>query len=397
LASQNAWGGRVQLSVEGTEALRTRAQQDVDEGAVPSCQYALALDGEVLVRETLGAAPADARFSIWSSTKPVFASVVWQLIGDGALDPAAPVVELWPEFGARGKEAVTLEHLLLFTAGFPEAVLDLTTVGDRDARVRQMEQWELAYEPGTAYAYHGLSAHWVMAELVARVTGSDHRLALRERVLDPLGLDRLELGLQGEETNHGLQRMVRTGEPSAPEDIAAALGLPDLPPDLLAMLEGAAGGDDGESEGEDSLFAFQQPHVLAAGMPGGGAVSDAASVALFYQALLHDPKGLWDAAVLHDVTTNVRNTFRGGPLQVIANRTLGLEVQGSDPTAKFRSGSGVASPQTFGHGGAAGQVAWADPVSGLSFVYLTNGLDQNILRQSRRGRELTQAAVACVV
>lgn len=385
----------MQLSDMKIESLRARAQQDVDEGAVPSCQFALAMDGEVVLQETLGAASEDARFSIWSSTKPVFSSVVWQLIGEGALDPAKRVVELWPEFGAHGKDAVTLEHLLLFTAGFPEAVLDASTLGDRQARVRQMEQWELAYEPGTAYAYHGLSAHWVMAELVTRTTGTDHRAALRERVLDPLGLDRLQLGVEGEEQIRDLQRMELTGEPSAPEDIAAALGLPELPPDLVAMLDGALGADDAESDG--GLFAWQQPDVLAAGMPGGGAVSDAASLALFYQALLHDPKGLWDAGVLHDVTSNVRNTFPGGPLQVIANRTLGLEVQGSDPTAKYRSGSGVASPRTFGHGGAAGQVAWADPASGLSFVYLTNGLDRNIVRQTRRGRELTQAAVACVV
>jgi CubicO group peptidase (beta-lactamase class C family) len=56
----------------------------------------------------------------------------------------------------------------------------------------------------------------------------------------------------------------------------------------------------------------------------------------------------------------------------------------------------VASPRTFGHGGAAGQIAWADPDSGLSFVYLTDGSDINAIRQARRTRELTAAAVAVV-
>ena len=383
----------MKLSAQHVEDLRARAQQDVDAGIVPSCQYALALDGEVLVQETLGEAPPEARFSIWSSTKPVFASVVWQLMGEGKLDPAAPVVELWPEFGVHGKERVTLEHLLLFTAGFPEASLDLATIEDREARVRQMEQWTLDYEPGTQYAYHGLSAHYVMAELVERVTGLDHRVALRERVLDPLGLDRLELGVP-EGRQGAVQRIVNTGEPATMQEIADALGLPEVPQALADMIQAAVGGS-GASPNAD-LFAFQQPHVLVFGLPGGGAVSDAASLALFYQALLHDPKGVWDRDVLHDVKTNVRNMFAGDPLGVVAMRTLGLELQGNDATAHFRSGSGAASPATFGHGGAAGQIGWADPVSGLSFAYLTNGCDLHTVRQARRVRELATAAVACV-
>ena len=380
------------LSAAGVQALRARAQREIDEGNVPSCQYALALDGEVLVHETLGDASPAARYSIWSSTKPIFSSVVWQLMGEGKLDPAAPVVELWPEFAANGKDKVTLEHLLLFTAGFPEAKLDLATLDDREARVRQMEHWTLDYEPGTAFAYHGLSAHHVMAELVERVSGTDWRIALRERVLDPLGLDRLELGVPIDHQGDILP-LVDTGEPATEQEYAEDLGLPELPPafrEALAEMTAVSG-----ASPNAPLYDFQQPHVLAAGLPGGGAVSDAASVALFYQHLLHDPKGVWDPAVLHDVKTNVRNLL-AGHFGLVANRTLGLELQGEGRGAHYRIGFGSASPATFGHGGAVGQVALADPTNGLSFAYLTNGCDLNGVRQGRRGRELTALAVACV-
>lgn len=383
------------LSQKAVAALADRARLDVDAGHVPSCQYALAMDGEVLVSETVGEAPADARFAIWSATKPVFASVVWQLMGEGLLDPAAPVVDLWPEFGKNGKDAIRLEHLLTFTAGVPNGEVGLDIAGDRAARARAIEEWELEWEPGTATAYHPLSAHWVMAELVSRVTGVEHCQALRERVFDPLGLDRLELGVPVERQGD-IQRMVKTGEPATLEEVAEALGLPSLPPALAEMLEKAAGGDAANPGGD--LVLLESPEARAAGVPGGGAVSDAASLALFYQALLHDPKGVWDPKVLHDVTTNVRNTFADPVMGVIANRTLGLELHGdpADPTRRFRSGFTAASPETFGHGGAAGQVAWADPRSGLSFVYLTNGEDRHAVRQARRGRELSAAAVACV-
>jgi CubicO group peptidase (beta-lactamase class C family) len=380
------------MTATAVRALRARAQREIDEGNIPSCQFAVALHGEVLLQETLGDAPNYARYSIWSSSKPVFASVVWQLLGEGALEPARPVVDVWPEFGARGKHQVTLEHLLLFTAGFPEATLDLDTLDDRAARLRQMQDWALDWEPGSAYAYHGLSAHHVLAELVERVTGTDWRVALRERVLDPLGLGRLELGVPFDRQSD-VMPIVDTGTHATAEEHAEALGLPELPPQWLAVLDEVAAVSGASPHAP--LYDYQQPHVLAAGLPGGGAVSDAASVAMFYQHVLHDPSGLWDAGVLKDVTTNVRNTF-AGPFGLIANRTLGLEVQGDGSQARHRIGFGVTSPSTFGHGGAAGQVALADPVSGLSFCFLTNGCDLNGVRSARRGRELTAAAVECV-
>ena len=376
----------------GLQALRTRAQREIDEGNVPSCQYALAVDGEVVTQETLGDAPASARYAIWSATKPVFASVVWQLMSEGRLDPATRVVELWPEFGANGKDSVTLEHLLLFTAGFPEASLDLATLGDRDARVRQMEQWTLQYEPGTAFAYHGLSAHNVMAELVERVTGTDWQLALRERVLDPLGLDRLELGVP-EERQRDVMRLVDTGEPATEREMLEELGITELPAEWREVLTEAAAAS-GTSP-HAPLHEFFRPAVMSAGLPGGGAVSDAASVAMFYQHLLHDPKGIWAPEVLRDVTTNVRNLLPGH-FGLVANRTLGLEVQGEGRQARHRIGFGAASPATFGHGGAVGQIGLADPEIGLSFCYLTNGGDLNVVRSARRGRELTALAVACL-
>ena len=39
------------------------------------------------------------------------------------------------------------------------------------------------------------------------------------------------------------------------------------------------------------------------------------------------------------------------------------------------------SPGTFGHNGAGGQIAWADPATGLSFAFVTNGYDRHEVRQ----------------
>ena len=391
------------LNREAVENLKNRAAQDVDAGNIPSCQFALALDGEVVVQETLGQAPPNARYCMYSATKGVFSSLVWQLIGEGKLDPAAPVAKVWPQFAANGKEKVTLEHVLLHTAGFPGGPLDGDALKDRESRVRQMEQWTLDWEPGTRYAYHAGSVHWVQAELVERVTGQDYRVALRERVLDPLGLDRLELGVP-RERHADIQRMVAAGEPATKAEIAESLGMAELPPLLAAFFDASnaaaaaatAVAADGDAPEFDAANMLLSPEALEAGIPAGGGITDAASLALFYQHVLHDPKGIWDPAILHDVKTNVRNTMRDPYLGALANRTLGFETAGDDPTPHIRAGSGYASAAAFGHGGASGQIAWADPTTGLSFAYLTNGSDRNAARERRRIRALDAAAAACV-
>ena len=94
--------------------------------------------------------------------------------------------------------------------------------------------------------------------------------------------------------------------------------------------------------------------------------------------------------MLADVTTNVRNTFPDY-LGTPANRTLGLVLAGDDGRSNLRGMGKTVSPATFGHNGAGGQIAWADPATGLSFVYLTNGMDQNPIRGGRGARPRSRA------
>jgi CubicO group peptidase (beta-lactamase class C family) len=99
---------------------------------------------------------------------------------------------------------------------------------------------------------------------------------------------------------------------------------------------------------------------------------------------------------LADGTGNVRTNFPdpligGAP----ASRTRGLVVAGDDGKSAFRGFGRTVSGRAFGHMGAGGQVAWADPETGLSFCYVTNGMDANLLRSGRRGTSLSSKAAAC--
>ena len=101
--------------------LVARAQREIDEDRIPSCQIAFARDGELVVWITLGDAGPESRYVIFSSTKPVVAAAMWMLMGEGAIDVSRRVAELVPEFATNGKDRITIEQVLLHTSGFPHA------------------------------------------------------------------------------------------------------------------------------------------------------------------------------------------------------------------------------------------------------------------------------------
>ena len=58
------------------------------------------------------------------------------------------------------------------------------------------------------------------------------------------------------------------------------------------------------------------------------------------------------------------------------------------------------SPGSFGHAGAHAQVGWADPATGISFVYLTNAVDSDMMREAHPqqpvGHDRVAASLDCV-
>ena len=367
------------LNADAVADLIARAQREIDEGHTPSCQIAFARNGRIALWETLGDAAPESRYVIFSSTKPVVAGAVWILMGEGLLDVSSRVVEIVPEFASNGKDGITVEQVLLHTSGFPSAPFNPIEWDDRERRLERFASWRCNWEPGTRFEYHPTSAHWVLAELIERCSGTDYRDFIRTRVLDPLGLSGLQVGVpiaqQGD-----INDLVATGARATPDELEAVLGIRELPVTEVTT---------------ESLLSFNQPAVRAVGVPGGGGVSTAADVALYYQALLHDPLAMWKPEVLTDVTSKVRNSFpdyMGAP----ANRTRGLVVHGDDERAHLRGMGRTVSPRAFGHNGAGGQIAWGDPETGLSFCYLTNGYDQHELRQWRRSSAIASRAGNCL-
>ncbi|QYG94567.1 beta-lactamase family protein [Iamia sp. SCSIO 61187] len=359
-----------------------RARREVDDGLLPAVQVAIGLDGEVVVDETFGA-PPETRFVPFSCTKALVGSAAWQLVGEGSLDLSRPVAEYVPAFGTNGKEAVTVEQTLLHVGGFPMAPLGPNRWSTREGRLEAFSRWRLTLVPGETFMYHPTAAHWVVAEIIEALDGRPYADAIQARVTDPLGLPRM-LAIPPEEQGDVIDA-VGVGEPPTPEEMEEAFGVRIdigalIPPDVAL----------------GALLSLNTPEARTVGVPGGGGVVRAADLALLYQAFLHDPKGLWDPEVLADVTGTVRNTLPD-MFGVPANRTRGgLVVRGDDGLGHRRGMGHTASPRAFGHSGAGGQVAFADPETGLSICYLTNGLDQHLIRENRRVTAITSLAAELV-
>lgn len=365
---------------DALQTLLERAGKEVADGLLPSAQLALAKDGRLVATATYGEATDDTRYVVFSCTKALIAASLAMLLAEGKLDVGQKVAEIVPEFGTNGKDVVTVEQVLLHTGGFPHAPLGPPEWSDRERRLEVFARWRLTWEPGTQYEYHPTSGHWVLAEIIERLSGMDYRRFVQTRIVEPLGLRSLRLGVPAAEQDDIATLEVR-GEPASAEELQAVLGVSALPDTEVT---------------DEALVRFNDPAFREVGVPGGGGVSTAADLALFYQALLHNAGGLWDADVLSQFVANPRNQLPDRATGVPANRALGIVIAGDDGMAAFRGFGHTVSPRAFGHNGAAGQIAWADPETGISFCWFTNGIDANVIRQGRRGASISSKAGAVV-
>jgi D-alanyl-D-alanine carboxypeptidase len=137
------------------------------------------------------------RFRIGSVTKIFVASLVLRLVEDGLLDldgDAAPFAE-----------GITIRQLLNHTSGLDDFIGDPIAFFE-PYRHDPGHRWKLAprdelelvlerprlFQPGEGWAYHG-SNYIVLRLLAEEATGSSLRDALRDRIFEPLGLDRTDL------------------------------------------------------------------------------------------------------------------------------------------------------------------------------------------------------------
>ena len=336
--------------------------QLVESGAERGLQVAVYRHGEPVVDAVAGVAdPAteravtsDTPFYVYSTGKGVTATVAHVLAERGVFDYDTPIVELWPEFGAHGKEAATVRHALTHTVGVPGVPADTTPEDLCDwhkmcATIADAEPW---WEPGTRMGYHAYPFGYIIGEIVRRATGKPISQVLREEVAGPLGVaDELYFGVPESE----LGRLARLEDAEGGAEMLASM--PDDAPFFKL----------GPRAVTPTAEFGNRPDILMADIPAGGKMS-ARAVARMYAALLGeiDGAGLVSAERLREISAAAFNgvdQLMGFP----ATWALGYSVgrPGTDPQE---------SPTVFGIGGVGGSYAYADTATGVAFALTKNTL-----------------------
>ncbi|MDP6039671.1 MAG: serine hydrolase domain-containing protein, partial [Candidatus Latescibacteria bacterium] len=117
---------------------------------------------------------ADTIFLIASITKPIVCASVVKLIEQGQVRLDDRVVYFVPEFGNRGKDAVTVRHLLTHTSGLPDMLPENHGLRAKHTPlsefVAQMCDLDLLFEPGTRISYQSCGIA-ILGEIVERLEG----------------------------------------------------------------------------------------------------------------------------------------------------------------------------------------------------------------------------------
>ncbi len=325
-------------------------------------QVAAYLDGELVIDAWAGLAdPAagkpvdgDTLFMLSSTTKGVTATCMHVCVEKHGLSYDMPIVEVWPEFGAHGKERATLRHALAHQTGVPQTPVGYTPewLSDWDRMCRGISELTPMFPIGERTAYHSLNYGYINGEILQRVDGRSIAQFLQEEICRPLGIDGAYLGVPDSE----LARVaVLTDGPPAPAEYDARMV--------------------GEPAGSRVAEAFNRREVVQASVPGSGGLFSARGLARHY-AMLANWGELDGVRVLPEARIRAGielQSFEWDEIyRIRARRALGYR-RGADTGP-------LASPEAFGHVGGGGSFGYADPARKLAigfaknyFTYLSGG------------------------
>jgi CubicO group peptidase (beta-lactamase class C family) len=325
---------------------------------------------------------------VFSTTKGITAIAVGMCVDRGLLDYAERVSTYWPEFAAKGKGEATVSQLLSHQCGLytVDGKLTLAEALDWDTITTRLADSAPRWPIGTNHGYHALTYGWLAGELVRRVDPQHRSLGtfVREEIVEPLGVE-LYIGLP-EELEPRVSPMLTSPPPSDPAvaAMAAAFMGPGTRAGDALTLGGAfkVGNDEGGN-------VFNTRALHAAEVPAANAITNARSLARIYAATLAPIDGL---QVLSDATREVARTTvtPAGEADacLIFPSTFGM---GFMTHGGFTPYAGAGS---FGHPGAGGSVAFAQPERELAFGYVMNQMASN-LAGDLRAQALIDAAAKC--
>ncbi len=350
------------VDTAANRAVSELIEKQVADGRQIGVQVCVYKNGEMVVDAWAGTmgpddprpVQADSLFCAFSVTKGVASTLVHMLADRGVIDYDAPVVKYWPSFGQHGKDRLTVAQAMSHQAGLhampsPFAPEHIT---DWDAGIKRMEEGVPAYEPGTGTGYHAVTFGWIVGGIVQGATGKHIKELMRTEIGEALGVaDGLYCGIPaGVEGRLTTLEVHGTGEgaPLPPDhDMFKA-----MPPPMWPY--------------------FNTMPFREACLPSGNGHYTARALARMYAALAGD--GSIDGVRLMspERLTHIQRRMTNDVDRVLMapiSKGIGFFFGG-----EANGIHGAMGPRTtgFGHPGAGGAVAFADPEVGLGVAVMIN-------------------------
>jgi CubicO group peptidase (beta-lactamase class C family) len=354
----------VGVSSEGIRRAEEYIRQAVDAGVIPLADVALVRRGTLVWRASFVNPELAARghrldatslYYLGSFTKIFVATLIMQQVERGRVMLSRPVADYIPPFATRGKESVTVRHLLAHASGLPDQIASpMATRMPIADLVQEICDQPLVFQPGTRGSY----CTWgfvLLAEILRRVTGQSLEELGREDLFAPLGMANTAFGCPPEH----LSRIV----PAFDADLELHPAMND--PDLLMLSRG----DTGAFSTADDLAAFGQM-MLNGGTLNGVRVLSPVSV-----RQMVEPQYPW-ADTPERLSGTAEEHF------TTLSKGLGWMVRG----AGFFRGSDLMSHRAFFHGGYLGLRVIVDPEYDLVSVFLTSIAATKPSRDPRIGK-----------
>jgi CubicO group peptidase (beta-lactamase class C family) len=358
-----------------------RIAADVEAMRYDGARLMVARRGIPVLDLTIGFAERDANrpmaedslFSVMSISKVMTAVALLQKVEQGHVSLLSPVASIIPEFAAREKGRVTVNHILTHTAGMGmgPAPLPVEKLGDLRECAKAICALPLESTAGESVAYSASQGFTILGEIVRRTDPAkrEFREILRQDVFEPIGMKDTMMGFPSRLASRRVPVVVR--DPDAPELNPKFQS--DRDKSVTETTELPSGGATFSTAGD--ILRFAEALRLGGALDGGRILSPA-TVQLMRQNHTGDrPNGMMNSSrALH------------GMAAFPAYLGLGLFLRG---TGIFPSHmASLASPSTFGGWGLGSMGFWVDPEREVSFVMLTAGIMErirNLLRFQRIG------------
>jgi CubicO group peptidase (beta-lactamase class C family) len=309
----------------------------------------------------------DTLVLIWSATKGLGSACVLHVLQEHNIDLDRRVAELWPEFAQAGKEKITLAQLLSHQAGLC-ALDQRVDILDYSEVIRALEAQTPLWTPGTAHGYHARTFGFLLDELVRRIAGKALSDYWQEIFAQPLHLD-LWIGLP-EKENPRVATIYAAKSGKRLESTEFYLDL--ATPGTLARKTFTS------PFGLHAINEMNTPAIRAQPIVSFGGIGSAASLAKFYSMLANggecDGRTFFSEKTMEWMTTTLADGI-DRVFQIPTAFSAGFMKNARNATRRIFG----TSPNAFGHPGAGGSHGFADSENKLSFAYVMNQMEQQVL------------------